>query len=178
MVENRRLNPDRRLTQDEIKFDRRAIDERREIFSEKSLVGKLRKIPIFSEITNDEFKKILSVCSKEIFLKDEILFHEGSTADNMYILIDGVLGMTLEGKELSFVTPISIVGEMGILTRRPRSLTVTAKTDCILLKLTRIELSNLFKRMDMLEKRLYHGMIKELSNKLRKVNRFIIELKK
>jgi CRP/FNR family transcriptional regulator, cyclic AMP receptor protein len=178
MEENRRLNPDRRTIKSKIDGDRRAVDERRELFSEKSLVGKLRKIPFFSELTNDEFKKVISVCSKESFSKDDILFHEGSTAEKMFILIDGVLCVALEGKEISFVTPISIIGEMGLFTRRPRSATVTAKTECLLLKLSKIELSNLFKRMDMLEKRIYLGMIKELSNKLRKVNKFIVEIKK
>ncbi|MFC1651417.1 cyclic nucleotide-binding domain-containing protein [Candidatus Latescibacterota bacterium] len=178
MEQNRRFIPDRRMTQSNIVSDRRATDERREIFSEKTLVGKLRKIPIFSELTNDEFKKVLSVCSREVFAKNEIIFHEGSTADNMYILTDGVIGVTLEGKELSFITPLSVIGDMGIFTRKPRSATITAKTDCVLLKLTRIELTNLFKRLDMLDKRFYLGMIKELSNKLRKVNRFIIKFKK
>ncbi|MFC1538788.1 cyclic nucleotide-binding domain-containing protein [Candidatus Latescibacterota bacterium] len=178
MEEHRRLNPDRRILEKIIDLERRIIDERREIFSNKKLVGKLKEILIFSELTNDEFKKVLSVCSREVFSKNEIIYHEGSTADNMYILIDGVLEVTLEGKELRFATPLSVIGDMGIFTRKPRSATITAKTDCILLKLTKIELSNLFKRTDMLDKRFYLGMIKELSNKLRKVNRFIIKLKK
>lgn len=178
MERNRRLNTERRMKQIDIDTEQRIVDDRREIFSKKALVGKLRKIPIFSELTNDEFKKVISVCSKEVFSKDEIIFHEGSTADNMYILIEGVIGVTLEGKNLSFVTPLGVIGDMGIFTRKPRSATITAKTDCVLLKLTKIELTNLFKRMDMLDKRLYLGMIKELSNKLRKLNRLIIGHKK
>ncbi len=178
MDQNRRFIPDRRSQQLQIQLERRQNNERREILSDTKLLGLLRKSALLSELTNDEFKKVLSVCSKEDFAKGEIVFHEGSTSDTMFVLVDGVLSMTLEGKALGFVTPIGVIGDMGILTRRPRSATLTAHTDCVLLKMTKIELTNLFKRYDMLDKRFYLGMIKELSNKLRKANRFIIELKK
>ena len=177
-MENRRLNPDRRTTPAEIETDRRILDDRREVLRDKSLLGKLRKTPLFSELTNDEFKKVLAICSKVHFSNNDIIYHEGSTADNMFILTEGLLGVSLEGEELSVFTPISEIGGMGLFTRNPRSATIVAKTDCTLLKLTKIELSNLIKRTDLFEKRFYLGMIKELSNKLRNSNKFIIRLKK
>ena len=87
----------------------------------------------------------LSVLNKH-FLKNEVIYYEDSKSDNMYILIDGICKVTLEGNEMSLITPIDIIGEMGIFTREHRSATVSAKTDCALLKLTRVELHNLIEK--------------------------------
>jgi len=175
----RRTGFDRREKISSVQSERRTGTERRElIFNQKKLIGKLRKTPIFNELTNSEFKNILSICSKQTFLKSEVIYYEGSKSDDMYIFIDGILKVTLEGNELSLITPVDVIGEMGVFTREPRSATVSAKTDCALLKLTRVELINLFEKNSMLRNRFYLGMIINLSNKLRKENEFITILKK
>ena len=175
----RRTGFDRREKILSVQSERRTDIERRElIFNQKKLIGKLRKTPIFNELTNSEFKNILSICSKQTFLKNEVIYYEGSKSDDMYIFIDGILKVTLKGDELSLITPVDVIGEMGIFTREPRSATVYAKTDCVLLKLTRVELYRLFEKNSMLCNRFYLGMIINLSNKLRKANEFITKLKK
>ncbi len=91
-------------------------------------------------------KNILSICSKQTFLKNEVIYYEDSKSDDMYIFIEGILKVTLKGNELSLITPIDLIGEMGVFTHEPRSATVSAKTDCVLFKLTRVELNNLFEK--------------------------------
>ena len=175
---SRRSGFDRRGKISSVQSERRNGIERRElIFDQKKLIRMLRKTPIFNELTNNEFKNILSICSKQLFLKNEVIYFEGSKSDDMYIFIDGILKVTLEGDELSLITPVDVIGEMGIFTRELRSATVYAKTDCVLLKLTRVELTNLFEKKSMLRNRFYLGMIINLSNKLRKANEFITKLK-
>ena len=95
----------------------------------------------------------------------------------MFILIEGVLQIMLRGKELNLVTPVDFIGEMGIFTGEPRSATVYAKTDCVLLKINRYELFSLFEANKTLNNRFQLGMIKNLSEKLRKMNKIIIDMK-
>ena len=179
MEQCRRKGLDRRESISSVHPEQRTGDERRElIVIEKKLIGKLRNTPIINKLTNSEFKNILSICSKQTFLKDEFIYHEGKTSEDMYILIDGILKITLKGSELSLITPIDVIGEMGLFTHEPRSATISAKTDCALLKLTRVELFRLYAKKSMLRNRFYLGMIINLSGKLRKANEFIIQLKK
>ena len=179
MERNRRTGFDRRGKKSRVQSVQRTGIERRELFiDQKKIIGKLKNTPIFNELTITEFKNILSICSKQTFLKNEIIYYEGSKSDDMYISIEGILKVTLKGNELSLITPVDLIGEMGIFTHEPRSATVSAKTDCVLLKLTRVELNNLFEKKSMLRNRFYLGMIINLSNKLRKANEFITKLKK
>ncbi len=50
--------------------------------------------------------------------------------DRMYLLRDGAVGITVEGKAIDTVSPGEIFGEMMSLTNSRRSATATAKTDC------------------------------------------------
>ncbi len=178
MERNRRTGFDRREKISRVQSEQRTGIERRElIIDQKKIIGKLKNTPIFNELTITEFKNILSVCSKQIFLKNEVIYYEGNKSDDMYIFIEGILKVTLKGNELSLITPIDLIGEMGVFTHEPRSATVSAKTDCVLFKLTRVELNNLFEKKSMLRNRFYLGMIINLSNKLRKANEFITKLK-
>jgi CRP-like cAMP-binding protein len=50
--------------------------------------------------------------------------------DRMYLLLEGAVGLTIEGKSIDTVKPGEIFGEMTSLTNSKRSATATAKTDC------------------------------------------------
>jgi CRP-like cAMP-binding protein len=175
----RRSGFDRRESISDVHSERRTGEERRElIVNEKKIIGELRETPIFNKLTNSEFKNILAICSKQTFSKGEFIYQEGKKSEDMYILIDGILKVTLKGSELSLITPIDVIGEMGLFSHEPRSATINAETDCVLLKLTRVELFRLYAKKTMLSNRFYLGMIINLSDKLRKANEFIVELKK
>jgi CRP-like cAMP-binding protein len=50
--------------------------------------------------------------------------------DRMYLLLEGVVAITVDGKSIDTVDPGEIFGEMTSLTNARRSATATAKTDC------------------------------------------------
>lgn len=60
------------------------------------------------------------------------IFAEGAEGDEMYIVIEGEVLITLRGKTLGVATVGEIVGEMALLKATVRSATATAQTDCVL----------------------------------------------
>ena len=66
---------------------------------------------------------------------------------------------------------------MGIFTGEPRSASVEASTDCILLIINRSEFFKLFERDYFLAFKILMNVIKDLSKKLRKNNIIIDELR-
>ncbi len=71
----------------------------------------------------------------------ETLFEQGDSADALYILQSGELGVRLRGDdnawiEIDLLKPESIVGEMGLLSGQPRTATVYARTDSTLTRVT------------------------------------------
>lgn len=178
MEENRRSGFDRRLSVINFPSERRTGFDRRDLIRHQNvLLGKLKNTPLFQPFNEDEFKYILNICSKKTFSKGCRLFLEGEPSNDMYILLEGVLQVNLHGKELSLVTAVDIVGEMGIFSGEPRSATVYAKTDSVLLKINRYELFGLLEANKSINNLFQLGMINNLSEKLRKTNKKIVDLK-
>ena len=58
-----------------------------------------------------------------------------SADDRMYLLLEGAVALTINGKSLDTVKPGEIFGELATITASKRSATATAKTACRLLAL-------------------------------------------
>jgi CRP-like cAMP-binding protein len=66
----------------------------------------------------------------------ELLLREGEAADDLYVLVEGSCEALLSGEVLNVVHAPDVLGEIGVLQRRPRTATVRARTDCRLLRLS------------------------------------------
>ena len=179
MMELRRSGNDRRIIHVDIENEKRANKDRRAVARNYyQFIKILRKIPIFNDLNIDQFQKILNICSKNVYKKGEKIFIEGEHSLKMYILLDGEIKITFfDGKELTRIKPVRIVGEMGIFTREPRSASVETLTDCILLIIQRTEIFKLFEKDCLLAVKILMNVIKDLSEKLRKNNVIIDELR-
>lgn len=135
------------------------------------------KIPIIHGLTDDQLESILGIATKLTFPKDWVIFSEDDVSNDMYILTEGVLQVTLWGKEINRLFPIRVVGEMGIFTGEPRSATVVTKTACTLLRFTKVDLFSLFEKDKDLYIQFQQGMIIDMSEKLRLNNEVIAKLK-
>ena len=71
----------------------------------------------------------------------------------------------MDGKSLSLIKPVGIVGEMGIFTGEPRSASVSAATDCLLFTIHRKELFKTFEKDSFLALQILMNVIKDLSNR-------------
>ena len=60
---------------------------------------------------------------------------EGEPGDFMYVVIEGMVNVTLEGHAINFLQPGNLFGEMALMDNQPRSATATAVTECRLLPL-------------------------------------------
>jgi Cyclic nucleotide-binding domain len=61
---------------------------------------------------------------------DEELVKQGEPADDLYLLLDGVLVVDVDGEELAEVGPGAILGERAFLEGGKRTATLTARTPC------------------------------------------------
>ena len=106
------------------------------------LVSFLKKIPLFSDLSSTSNRKILSVCSKITLNEGEILCKIGEESNSMFILLYGRLSILLQDAvPITFIDPVSSIGEMGVFTGEPRSATVMAVKDSGLLRLRKSDLN-------------------------------------
>jgi CRP-like cAMP-binding protein len=62
----------------------------------------------------------------------KVIFAQGDPGDLMYVIVEGEAQILIEGKLIETVRAGGILGEMALIDARPRSATVVAKTQCVL----------------------------------------------
>ena len=64
------------------------------------------------------------------FRQGETIFKEGDAATMMYIVLEGTVGLSVDGREVESVSTGGVLGEMALLGTGPHSATAAAATDC------------------------------------------------
>jgi len=91
----------------------------------KLLVQVLRKIPIFKGLSPSQVKMVLSLCTPKSYKPGSQVCRSNTPSDEMYILLSGELVVvTVEGVRVATILPVTVVGEMGVITGQPRSATL------------------------------------------------------
>ena len=136
-------------------------------------VNVLREIPLFAELDPSKLKLVAftSVCFT--FEDGEALFKVGDTADCVYLIEDGEVGLFAdrEGREscLAVLGRHALFGEMAILRNSPRIATMRARGQ---LRVLRID-AGMFLDLITEDRAVALGVMRELSEKIaRAMERF------
>jgi CRP/FNR family transcriptional regulator, cyclic AMP receptor protein len=100
----------------------------------------LRQAPMFASLDDAEASALRAMMHEVRLHRGEALFREGDAGDELYVVIDGKVKMgrtSSDGREnlLSVLGPGQMFGELSLFDPGPRSSTVTAVTDSLLLAL-------------------------------------------
>jgi CRP/FNR family cyclic AMP-dependent transcriptional regulator len=93
---------------------------------------RLRTIPFFEELTQEDLERIASIGRRQRFESGEAIVAKGTEGQALFVLLSGRATVEAGGKSHD-LGPGDFVGEMALLGRRPRSATVTAAepTECL-----------------------------------------------
>jgi len=108
--------------------------------NDKTLFTSLEESPLFSALNEEEYHIIAKVFKPIHAAKDDIIFREGDSGNNFFILLSGGLnasGLQSDGTQrwLFDINPGEFFGEMSIIAHEPRSATITASADSVVLML-------------------------------------------
>jgi CRP-like cAMP-binding protein len=96
-------------------------------------------MPIFDELPSQKLDQLAATLQPESLEAGEVLFREGDQADKFYIVESGevVISRQVDGQEveISRREPGEYFGEIALLQNRPRTATITASIDTLLLSL-------------------------------------------
>ncbi len=118
----------------------------------------LASVRLFSNCTNKELREIGTVASQLRVPAGKTLAREGEVGLELFIILEGTASVTRDGRHVASVTAGGVVGELAVLTRRPRNATITAETDLGILVLTHSELDQLLDDIPGLAKRLLYDV--------------------
>lgn len=121
--EARRSGMDRRSKKIPIESDIRKGKDRRKILDETGRMAELlKKIPIFSGLTDDQYRKILFICYNKTLPGDLFIYEQDDKSDSMFLLLQGQIKILFHKSTLvTFLDPVSLFGEIGFFTGEQRS---------------------------------------------------------
>ena len=102
--------------------------------------NRLTAIPIFSELSPEEARRLATYATETSIPEGQILMKQGDYSVELIAIEEGSADVIRDGKKIASLKQGDLIGEMGLLERRPRSADVIATSPMRLLKLTHWEI--------------------------------------
>ena len=127
----------------------------------------IRRVPLFSLLTNDQAQGIADSVVKRRFRRGEIVVEHGKKSNALYILLTGrarVLTADSRGREviLAVLQSGDYVGEMSLIDNEPHSATVRAEVQTDMLILGRAEFARCLPENSSLSYAIMRGLVHRL----------------
>lgn len=108
-------------------------------------IGRLRIVPFFAGLSSDQLGKVLPLCTKKNFEKDDYIYHIGEESTEFLMVISGKVKIRFaNGGESPAIIPSGVMGDMGLFTGKPRTASVIAVSATSVLSFHKDELLGLF----------------------------------
>lgn len=131
------------------------------------LLRTLRPLPLFVGLKPKQMQSLLGSCRVEDFAPGQTLCEYGAPSHRLFVLVKGKLEVLAEnGDRLATIAPISAVGEIGFITRKPRSATVKALGASRAVILDYYTFESLVERDVDLRSAIYRNVIRWMAEKL------------
>jgi serine/threonine protein kinase len=93
-------------------------------------------VPFFESFSKDQVKEVLETGNIIKVSKGNVIVNEGEIDDSFFIILSGNTAVRKDGKTIATIGRGECFGEMSYLSGQARVATVSADTDCILLRVS------------------------------------------
>lgn len=98
-------------------------------------VALLRHLDFFSGAPGHVLAAVAVEADEVVFAPNEIIMRRGETGDSLFVVVHGRIRIEIGRHHVEDMGPGSVVGELAVLVSEPRSATITAIDECLLLRL-------------------------------------------
>ncbi|MBI5948302.1 MAG: cyclic nucleotide-binding domain-containing protein [Chloroflexi bacterium] len=102
-------------------------------------VEELNRVPLFRDIPDKSVERIAEAAVPVSYGPDEVVFRQGDPGLGVFVILEGRVRVSLDGKEAAQLPAGGFFGEMSVLDDFPRSATVTAMEDTHCLEVKRAD---------------------------------------
>ena len=101
---------------------------------------RLTAIPLFSELSEAEAKRLSAFASETSIANGQMLMKQGDYSTELIAIEEGTADVIRAGKKIATVGKGDLIGEIGLLSREPRSADVIASAPMLVIRLTHWEI--------------------------------------
>jgi CRP/FNR family transcriptional regulator, cyclic AMP receptor protein len=107
----------------------------------------LKKVPLFADCSKAELRELAKSADELDLREGTVLTREGRPGREFFVLIDGTVQVTQDGKKVADLRGGDWLGEIALLTDTPRTATVTATSPVDVLVITDRRFRNVVETM-------------------------------
>ena len=128
-----------------------------------------RRIPLFEGIAADDVHKIFAKGMTVVMEKDNVIFYEGTSGNQMFVVLAGTIDLYSGKKKIATLRSGDMFGEMALINNEPRSATAVAAERSQLFVLSETAFDKLMtKRVSI---RILLNIVGVMSNRIREANK-------
>ncbi|RRJ84741.1 cyclic nucleotide-binding domain-containing protein [Aestuariirhabdus litorea] len=102
-------------------------------------VCQLAKVPMFSKLETSKLRLIAFTSEALTYQAGETLFEKDQPADSAFVIMSGAVEVLANGAGTELVVAVrganSLIGEMAVITKQPRSATIRARSEVEVLRI-------------------------------------------
>jgi cAMP-dependent protein kinase regulator len=102
--------------------------------------NRLTAIPIFSDLSPEEAKRLATYATETSVAEGQILMKQGDYSTELIAIEEGTADVVRDGEKIASLKQGDLIGEMGLFERRPRNADVIATSPMRVVKLTHWEI--------------------------------------
>lgn len=102
----------------------------------QDVIDLVHNVPFFHNFTRDQLVELVSDTTIIKFAKDTIIVDEGDIDDTFYVILSGKARISKDKRRIACISIGECFGEMACIVGQARMASVTADTDCILMKIS------------------------------------------
>ncbi|MBP6339122.1 MAG: cyclic nucleotide-binding domain-containing protein [Vitreoscilla sp.] len=134
----------------------------------------IRRVPLFSMLTNEEARAVADGVVKRRYRRGELVVEQGKKSNALFIMLNGrarVLTADSRGREviLAVLEAGDYVGEMSLIDNQPHSASVRCEVQCDMLILGRAEFARCLPENSSLSYAIMRGLVTRLRSADRQI---------
>jgi small-conductance mechanosensitive channel len=106
-------------------------------FSKEHIALYLGNSGLFAMLSSEKCATLVEQAQVSVYGLDEIVVRQGESGSSLFIVLNGVLEVSIDGVSVGSICKGSFFGEMSLLTGEPRSATVRATSEVWLAEVTK-----------------------------------------
>jgi CRP-like cAMP-binding protein len=126
------------------------------------LSDRIKSVPLFAGFSNKEIQRVAGIAKEVHFREGKEIARQGESGVGFHMIVEGEASVSVDGVEHAVLKAGSYFGEMSLLDGRPRSATVTARTDLTTVSMTSWDFNGLLDQYPELARKLLIELCRRL----------------
>jgi CRP-like cAMP-binding protein len=123
----------------------------------------IRKVPLFSQLKKKDLRDVAQIADEIDLPSGKAMAKEGDRGREFFVLLEGEATVTRGSNRLNTMKKGDFFGEIALVTKMPRTATVTATSEVTVLVITERDFSALLKRSPEIGRGVAHALAERIA---------------